>query len=195
MNPVNPERFALFIAQMTALVRADASNACIAGPGRDLLQGLVSQDDWLPTAFAQSDPVRYRHYLLHLDPETRFCAVSFVWGPGQGTPIHDHTVWGLVGVLRGGEREQRFRRLPDGRLASDGQARALMPGDVGVLLPDEGDIHQVSNLYPDCTSVSVHIYGADIAATERSVYELSGARRSFAMQYANALAAPLERER
>ncbi len=32
----------------------------------------------------------------------RFCVVSFVWGPDQATPIHNHTVWGLVGVLRGG---------------------------------------------------------------------------------------------
>jgi predicted metal-dependent enzyme (double-stranded beta helix superfamily) len=29
--------------------------------------------------------------------------VRFVWMLGQKTPIHDHTVWGLVGVMRGEE--------------------------------------------------------------------------------------------
>jgi predicted metal-dependent enzyme (double-stranded beta helix superfamily) len=42
--------------------------------------------------------------------------VSFVWAPGQGTPIHDHRVWGLVGVLRGAETSERFVRQGDGSL-------------------------------------------------------------------------------
>src|SRR4051794_8765541 len=43
------------------------------------------------------------------DPFERFSVVSFVWGPGQKTPIHDHSVWGLVGVMRGAERARAFR--------------------------------------------------------------------------------------
>jgi predicted metal-dependent enzyme (double-stranded beta helix superfamily) len=33
-----------------------------------------------------------------------------VWGPGQTTPIHDHRVWGLIGMLRGSEYSQGFER-------------------------------------------------------------------------------------
>ncbi len=64
---------------------------------------MIRHDDWLPAAYAAPDPARYRQYLLHCDSAERFSIVSFVWGPGQLTPIHDHTVWGLVGVLRGAE--------------------------------------------------------------------------------------------
>ena len=46
-------------------------------------------------------------YLLYCDPEERFSVVSFVWGPGQSTPTHDPSVWGLIGVLRGAGTESR----------------------------------------------------------------------------------------
>ena len=65
-------------------------------------------DAWLPEAYAEAGP-RYRQYLLHCDPLERFCVVSFVWGPGQKTPIHNHTVWGLVGMLRGEEISTEMR--------------------------------------------------------------------------------------
>src|SRR3954467_13048330 len=78
--------------------------------GEQLLAELVAHDDWLPSEYAKPDPNRYQQYLLHCDSRERFSVVSFVWGPGQATPVHDHTVWGLVGVLRGAELSQRFAR-------------------------------------------------------------------------------------
>lgn len=51
----------------------------------------------------------------------RFSIVSFVWGPGQATPIHDHRVWGAIGMLRGAEENQRYQ------LDADGIPRALAP--------------------------------------------------------------------
>src|SRR5258708_3690418 len=84
--------------------------------GRALLGALIARDDWLPDAFAAPDPQRYRQYLLYCDPLERFSVVSFVWGPGQCTPIHDHTVWGLVGVLRGAERSIGYRPTAAGGL-------------------------------------------------------------------------------
>jgi len=37
-----------------------------------------------------------------------FLVGSFVWMPGQRTPVHDHTVWGLVGVMRGEETCEEY---------------------------------------------------------------------------------------
>ena len=68
-----------------------------------LLADLVENDDWLPDQYAIEGDT-YRQYLLHCDPQQRFSVVSFVWGPGQTTPVHDHTVWGLVGMLRRARR-------------------------------------------------------------------------------------------
>lgn len=58
--------------------------------GAIALRELVAHDNWLPDAFAQPDPERYRQYLLYADARQRFSIVSFVWGHGQSTPVHDH---------------------------------------------------------------------------------------------------------
>ncbi|MGN6765364.1 MAG: cysteine dioxygenase, partial [Rhizobiaceae bacterium] len=84
-----------FIADMTLLVHeAFGDEAMILAKGRLLLADLISTDDWLPHCFSEPNAVKYRQYLLYCDPLGRFSVVSFVWGPGQSTPIHDHTTWG-----------------------------------------------------------------------------------------------------
>ncbi len=110
MSGYNLERLRRFITDLGDLLDADPGESAILAGGGRLLGELVRHDDWLPAAFAEPAPDRYRQYLLHCDSRERFSVVSFVWGPGQATPIHDHTVWGLVGVLRGAEIAWERRR-------------------------------------------------------------------------------------
>jgi predicted metal-dependent enzyme (double-stranded beta helix superfamily) len=148
-----------------------------------LLADLVAHDDWLPASHAQPGADRYRQYLLHRDPQARFSVVSFVWGPGQATPIHDHTVWGLIGVLRGAEVSQGYRFASPSKLVPAGAPVRLAQGVVDAVSPSVGDIHRVSNAFDDRTSISIHVYGADIGAVERSVYTEDGQRRLFISGY------------
>ena len=83
--------------------------------------------------------------------------------------MHDHEVWGYVGMLRGAEINQRYVREADGGLRPAGAASTLMPGDVERLAPEEGDIHQVFNAHADRVSISVHLYGGNIGAVSRHV--------------------------
>ncbi len=121
------ERLRNFVRAFTGLVEEGVAEEALLARGRRLLGELVAADDWLPDAFARHDPERYQQYLLHCDPAERFSVVSFVWGPGQRTPVHDHTVWGLIGMLRGEERSRRFDRREPGA--------PLAPGDETVLRP------------------------------------------------------------
>jgi predicted metal-dependent enzyme (double-stranded beta helix superfamily) len=152
--------------------------------GRRLVADLIARDDWLPESHARPDPARYSQYLLHRDAARRFSIVSFVWGPGQATPIHDHTVWGLVGILRGAELSERFTETGQGLhwLATD----RLEAGAVDAVSPHIGDIHRVANAYPDRVSISIHVYGADIGAVERHVFDAAGRRKRFVSGYAAA---------
>src|SRR5688572_2524245 len=100
----NTARLRRYIQAMTRLAEANGANESrMLSEGEKLLKDLIDHDDWLPDEFAQPSAESYRQYLLHCDPLERFSVVSFVWGPGQKTPVHDHTVWGLVGVMRGAE--------------------------------------------------------------------------------------------
>jgi predicted metal-dependent enzyme (double-stranded beta helix superfamily) len=138
---------------------------------RPLLAHLVANDGWLPAEAARAHTDRYAQYLLHCDPLERFSVVSFVWGPGQRTPIHDHTVWGLIGMLRGAETAQHYRMAGDNPMVPVGELTRLQPGDVELVSPLTGDIHQVSNAYDDRTSISVHVYGANIGAVARHIFD------------------------
>lgn len=181
-DPIAPLRE--FVVEMTRLVDRTSDEAALVAQGRQLLAQLVARDDWLPEAFAQPDPQFYRQYLLHADPLERFSVVSFVWGPGQRTPVHDHTVWGLIGMLRGAERCQRWKREADGRLAPDGGEEVLQPGQVDAVSPTIGDIHVVANALADRPSISIHVYGANIGAVRRHVFDpATGAPKDFVSGY------------
>lgn len=174
-----------FVTSLAELLSSTKDEREILQSGGKLLARLIARDDWLPDAFAQPHPERYQQYLLHCDSRERFSVVSFVWGPGQGTPIHDHRVWGLVGVLRGSERGERFLRTPEGGLRASGEATILRAGDVEAVSPRIGDIHRVSNAEPDAPSISIHVYGGNIGAIERATYAPDGSPKRFISGYAN----------
>lgn len=182
----NVARLRGFVQDLAALLEHHRDEATILQDGGALLRQLVSKDDWLPADCARPDPQRYQQYLLHADALGRFSVVSFVWGPGQSTPIHDHTVWGLIGMLRGAEVAQPYAQTADGHWAPSGAPVTLRPGQVEAVSPRIGDVHRVSNALSDRPSISIHVYGANIGAVRRNVYLEDGTRKPFISGYSNA---------
>ena len=172
-----------FVAALGELI-ARADEPRILEEGSRRLADLVAHDGWLPPAYAIPDATRYQQYLLHRDPANRFSVVSFVWAPGQATPVHDHRVWGMVGVLRGAELVEDFAQNADGRLTRVGPLRTLGAGEVESFSPATGDIHRVANAFDDRVSISIHVYGADIGAVERATYDAHGTPKPFISGYA-----------
>jgi 3-mercaptopropionate dioxygenase len=181
----NLARLRTFVGQLTTLVDATDDEPTLLERGSVLLADLVAGDDWLPEEYATPSAVRYQQYLLHCDPRERLSVVSFVWGPGQSTPIHDHRVWGLVGVLRGAELDERFRWDTHGRLQPDGPPARLERGQVAAVSPHIGDVHRVSNAHAHAVSISIHVYGGNIGAVSRATYEPDGRPKTFISGYAN----------
>lgn len=174
-----------FVVAFTRLLERDLPEADVLAEGRVLLARLVAEDDWLPDTFAKPHKQYYQQYLLHADPLERLSIVSFVWGPGQRTPVHDHTVWGLVGVLRGAEVSVSYEPKPGGGLQA-GPEQRLEAGDVVAVSPNVGDIHAIANAFDDRSSISIHVYGGNIGAVHRSVFDRStGASKPFISGYAN----------
>ena len=170
-----------FVTSMTRLVeRHGADEPRMLDEGERLLRSLVTQDDWLPAEFSAPSKESYRQYLLYCDPLERFSVVSFVWMPGHRTPIHNHTVWGLVGVMRGVELCEEFSAS-----VKKINSHESKPGEVDRVSPTIGDIHVVSNPGTE-TAVSIHVYGANIGALHRHVYDpVSGAPKDFISGYHN----------
>jgi len=174
-----------FVRGFTELVDETTEEATLLATGRGLLAELISGDDWLPDEYATARADRYAQYLLHCDPLERFSMVSFVWGPGQRTPVHNHTVWGLVGVLRGSERSEGYE-LRDGLPVAGGENQVMSRGQVDAVSPTIGDWHRVTNASDD-VSISIHVYGGNVGALHRrKLDETSGRLVDFVSGYDNA---------
>lgn len=176
------------VSTMTRLCAETHDEASLLARAQPLMRALVAQDGWLPESLAQPHPEFYRQYLLHADPLGRFSIVSFVWGPGQKTPVHDHTVWGIIGMLRGAEFSQGYTSSDSGTLVATADEHRLEPGDLELVSPTLGDIHQVRNAFTEQVSISIHMYGANIGEVERHVFDpVTGQAKPFISGYSNAM--------
>jgi 3-mercaptopropionate dioxygenase len=185
---MNPLRLRHFVQHMTRVVESESSEAALLEQGQILMYDLITHDDWLPEAFARPHADKYQQYLLYCDPFERFSLASFIWGPGHTTPVHDHTVWGMVGVMRGAERCEEYTwNSTRTQLEKTGEHR-VEPGGIDLVSPSIGDIHTVSNAFPDRVSVSIHCYGANIGAVKRHVFDAAnGGVKDFVSGYSSSV--------
>jgi 3-mercaptopropionate dioxygenase len=131
-----------------------------------LTKRLVADDRWLGEQWRVASDDNYTRHLLHRDPRNRFIVLSLVWQPGQATPVHDHSCWGVMGLLANSLEECCYDRLDDGSrpdFAELVQSRGteVGKGSVAYLLPPYEEIHQISNVSGKPT-ISVHVYGRDL---------------------------------
>ena len=88
------------------------------------------------------------------------------WGPGQGTPVHDHGgLWCVEGVVEGEMAVTQYDVRPE---AGDDSVsrRSDRPltagvGSAGRLIPPT-DYHVLANAQPDATSITLHVYGGNL---------------------------------
>lgn len=156
--------FDRFVADMRDLI-ADCGDdeARLLDQGQRRLALLVAGDDWLPEHFMQADPGQFRQYMLFRRDGVDFSVLSVAWGPGGKAIAHDHTMWGLIGQLRGSERSRTFAAPQPGVPMTMLSSVALRPGETTFLSPTLCDIHDVENV-SDGVSVSIHVYGGDLEA-------------------------------
>ncbi|MBK8976215.1 MAG: cysteine dioxygenase family protein [Planctomycetes bacterium] len=137
------------------------------------LYELCRDPRWLPRSAREPRTECYARHLLHKDRQNRFVVLALVWLPGQATPIHDHSCWGVMGIVENTLQEVVYERLDDGSRPGHAELRELQGGQVSAgstsyLLPPYHEIHAIGN-NGDRTSISIHVYGRDI--DEVNVFE------------------------
>jgi 3-mercaptopropionate dioxygenase len=177
--------FAHFLQAMDQLVDVSMDEASLLDAAQLQLSQLIADDAWLPLEYQAVSAENYQSFGLYIDPAARYSVVSFVWGPGQKTPVHNHTVWGLVGVLRGEELCREYTCGAEGQLENT-HVHPLRKGEIDRVSPHIGDVHQVSNGLADRASISIHVYGGDIGKIARHWFDASGAPQVFISGYTNA---------
>ena len=175
---------AAFARDLDAVVAAEGADyRRLAERAKPLLGRLLADMRWLDARYAEPRGGSVQ-YLLHKHPADAYSVVSVVFNTGYATTVHDHGTWGLVGVWRGAEHEERFKRTDDGSRAGYAALRPAgavvnLPGDVTHLLPPDEEIHRIANQAPH-PSCSIHVYGGDLNGKLRHQYDLAtGAVKEF----------------
>jgi len=124
-------------------------------------------EDILPAEFLETSPEGYARRLLHRHPGGAYSVVVMVWGPGQGTPLHDHAgTWCVECVSHGSIRVMNYRR--EANLDSEAgildfteqESVQAGVGEAGKLIPPF-EYHIIENPNEE-VAVTVHVYGGEI---------------------------------
>ena len=97
------------------------------------------------------------------------------FGPEAMTPIHNHNSWGIIGVYRGKDLYQKWRRIDAGDGAGEARVelveeRVLEPGDVIIFPPPPQDIHAQQG-YQGETAYELVLFGNNPMGKPRLYFE------------------------
>jgi predicted metal-dependent enzyme (double-stranded beta helix superfamily) len=137
-------------------------------------QPILAIKEILDRAVAEPDAVATALHgagigLLHRSAELTVANVVVRAGLPQSLP-HDHRMWALVGIYRGQEDNQFFRRADSGLAESGG--RSLHVSDTIAMGDDT--IHAIRNPLAHSALAAIHVYGGDLFGAERSMWTGTG---------------------
>ena len=161
-----------FVAAIDAAVNAGDEHAVTAALRNTLCRMIKDRDVQLPSCV--HDPIQdhYARRELYRSAKYGYSVVAMTWGPGQGTPLHDHSgLWCVEGVWDGELEIVQFELL--GRDGDKFHFRAAGgihagPGSAGSLIPPH-EYHTIRNASADTIAVSLHIYKAPMEACSKFV--------------------------
>jgi 3-mercaptopropionate dioxygenase len=129
----------------------------------------------LPSDFKAPRQDKYARRLLHRSSEHGYTVVVMIWGPEQGTLLHDHDgTWCVEGVLEGEIRVTQYdllERQADQWHFSPQHTIKATPGEAGSLIPPF-EYHTIANTLSERSSVTVHVYGREL--TSCTVFDPQG---------------------
>jgi len=162
---------ATFARTVQSLVARGLDERALTAAVQAELTAVLAAGLRLPEDKTRPDPERYVMYPLHVAEDGSFSIASAVWDVGQGTPVHGHETWGVVGIYSGVEVETRYQKpsLPDVPLVDLGTDE-WSAGEVTICCTTDDDVHQV-RCGGDQPVVGIHVYGADIGTLPRRSYD------------------------
>lgn len=150
-----------FLRDMGTLIATGRNKETVLAV-KERLASLLGRSPEIPNRAKQILPDQYARHLLYRDPDGRFEVVVMAWGPGQQTPVHDHSgIWCVEGVISGkidvtrydisGEAGGSVVRMDTTDVIHAGR------GECGALIPPV-EYHRISNPYAQ-PAYTLHVYG------------------------------------
>ncbi|MFT4257479.1 MAG: cysteine dioxygenase family protein [Pseudoxanthomonas sp.] len=149
------------ITTLDAAITGRPAAAAVAAIQAGLQQLIREHAFTLPDHILRPNPDHYARRSLHASREHGYQLIAMIWGPGQGTPLHDHDGdWCVEGVLQGELEIDEYDLLEnDGarfRFRRQRHLRSTAGATTGLLAPQEH--HRIRNPDDENVAVSLHVY-------------------------------------
>jgi predicted metal-dependent enzyme (double-stranded beta helix superfamily) len=164
-EPAKPDCIQRLVARLDLAVAAKNEHAVCSAVKAALCEAIGGGAFELPASFVEPVPGGYARRLVHRDPQLRYTVVAMVWGPGQGTPIHDHgDKWCVECVYQGRIRVVSYDVVGEpaaGRVRFRQESEIVAGvGEAGSLIPPF-DYHIIENPGGPA-AVTLHVYGGEM---------------------------------
>lgn len=129
---------------------------------RDVLCRLMQEQTvQLPDCVYEPKTDHYARRELYRSDVHGYSVTAMTWGPGQGTPVHDHQgMWCVEGVWHGALEITQYELLEQVDDRYRFQSVSTMQagtGSAGSLIPPH-EYHAIRNARGDTPAVSLHVY-------------------------------------
>ena len=161
-----PPGCSTLIAALDDAVYGDDHTAITKRVEAVLCTMITGGDVCLPSTLCATCDGSYARRLIHDDPVRGYTAIAMVWGPLQGTPVHDHNgLWCVEGVVEGTIEIAQYDLLAREGVRHRFEAHAPIRagvGSAGRLIPPY-DYHTIANPDADRKAITIHVYGGEMA--------------------------------
>ena len=160
------------IHSLDSAVHEESVEGITAAVQETLVQLIQSRTLDLPATLKRPSETSYARHLVHRSDPYGYTVVAMVWGPGQGTALHDHSgSWCVEGVIEGEIEVTQYELLEkEGERFHFRRCECLhsFMGSAGSLIPPY-EYHTIANARNDRSSVTLHVYGREL--TQCSIFE------------------------
>ena len=119
----------------------------------------------LPREVFEPNADHYARREIYKSPELGYTVIAMTWGPGQGTPVHDHSgLWCVEGVVAGSLEITQYELLAREGDNFHFEERGTLDagaGSAGSLIPPH-EYHAIRNASDRDVAVSLHVYGGEM---------------------------------
>ncbi|WP_313232067.1 cysteine dioxygenase family protein [Stenotrophomonas acidaminiphila] len=149
------------VAAIDAAMGAADVGGTVARIEHALREAIADPAIVLPACVHEPITDHYARRELYRSARHGYSIIAMTWGPGQGTPLHDHDgLWCVEGVWQGALRITPYRLRED-----RGDIARLQPllgvdgtrGSAGNLIPPD-EFHVLRNASDAELAISVHVY-------------------------------------
>ena len=149
------------VAAIDAAMGAADVGGTVARIEHALREAIADPAIVLPACVHEPITDHYARRELYRSARHGYSIIAMTWGPGQGTPLHDHDgLWCVEGVWQGALRITPYRLRED-----RGDIARLQPlpgvdgtrGSAGNLIPPD-EFHVLRNASDTELAISVHVY-------------------------------------